>query len=53
MPFIQSIHDFNLIAVHDYLKTIAGFISSDWINNLCVIRTRFIFIFIYVINLKS
>lgn len=25
--FIQSIHDFNLIAVHDYLKTIAGFIS--------------------------
>ena len=25
--FIQSIRDFNLIAVHDYLKTIAGFIS--------------------------
>lgn len=30
MPFIQSIHDFNLIAVHDYLKTIAGFIS--WLD---------------------
>lgn len=53
---MNAIHPINpwfsiSLTVHDYLKTITGFISW-WINNLRN-PARFFFIFIYVINLRT